>query len=444
MATVDRLVSATPAAAASMPKLRPWQLVWLAAAVFVISAGYGALLPQWQGWLAVLSPRASASAISRHIGFLSGMYTAGVLVGAPLWGVLADRIGLGRVLIIGLVGYVASLLVMLVPQLETLWGIYALRAATGFFVAAVVPVVSALVARHTPESQRARRFAWLGAMSLLGFLFGPALNVVARWAGPWVERGTTSAALTAQTVIVLSAVFGAVMMLGLARTLPDRIVAPVDVPKEEPSVKTGLTALFWLSGAVTFVLSAFELGIVLQGQLHIGTSPREVAMMFAECAFAMLAVNALLFFTALLDKVPARTVVVTGLVLAAVGLTVLALHHSNAWMYAGISFTSVGTGLILPVIAYRAAGASRSRLGTTMGGLAAAAGLGQTLGAAAGGWMFGAVEQTSFAWLAAPLVGIFVILLARPAWGSAAPDGSGPRALHHTSAFRRIRRPLGE
>ena len=245
--------------------------------------------------------------------------------------------------------------------------------------------------------------------------------------------GTTSAALTAQTVIVLSAAFGAVMMFGLARTLPERVVAAAQDPKEEPSAKTGLTALLWLSGAVTFVLSAFELGIVLQGQLHVGTSPREVAMMFAECALAMLVVNALLFFTALLDKVPARRVVVSGLVLAAMGLIVLDLHRSNALMYAGISFTSVGTGLILPVIAYRAAGASRGRLGTTMGGLAAAAGLGQSLGTAAGGWLFGTVAQTTFAWLAVPLVGIFAILLARPAWGSEIPDGSESRALRQTT-----------
>ncbi len=409
-----------------MPALRPWQLVWLAAAVFVISAGYGALLPQWQGWLAVLNPGASAAAVSRHIGFLSGMYTAGVLVGAPLWGVLADRIGLGRVLIIGLVGYVASLLVMLVPQTQSLWGIYALRLTTGFFVAAVIPVVSAFIAEHTPESQRARRFAWLGAMSLLGFLVGPALNIVARWVGPWLGGGVASAALTAQAVIVLSAIFGTVMMLGLARTLPERITTLVAEPKEEPSVKTGFAALLWLSAGVTFVVSAFELGIVLQGQLHIGTSPRDVAMMFGECALAMLAVSALLFFTALLDKVPARLVVLTGLGLAIVGLVVLAVHNSNVWMYAGISFAAVGTGLIVPVIAYRAAGFSRGSLGATMGGLAAAAGLGQTLGSAAGGWLFGALAQSTFAWLAASLVGIIAIILARPAWGSTAPDGSLP------------------
>lgn len=431
---MDESVKAKPAQSAPMPALRPWQLVWLASAVFVISAGYGALLPQWQGWLAILNPGGTATAVSRHIGFLSGMYTAGVLVGAPLWGVLADRIGLGRVLIIGQVGYVASLLVMLVPNFETLWVIYALRAATGVFVAAVVPVVSALVAVHTSELRRARRFAWLGAMSLLGFLFGPALNSLARCVGSWVGDGTTTAALTAQVVIVLSAILGVVMMLGLASTLPEPVVAPVDRSEEQPSDKKGFAALLWLSGAVTFVLAAFELGIVLQGQLHVGTSPREVAMMFAECALAMLTVNMTLFFTALLDKVPARRVVVTGLTLAIGGLVILALHHSNALMYAGISLTAIGTGLILPVIAYRAAGLSPARLGTAMGGVAAAAGLGQTLGAAAGGWLFGAIAQTSFAWLAAPLVGIFVTVLARPSWGAAVPDGSRPRALTGSAA----------
>ena len=131
-------------------------MTWLAAAVFVVSAGFGALLPLLPGWLAQMLPGATALDIARHVGFLSGIYTAGVLVGAPLWGLIADRVGLGRVLIIGLVGYVASLILVLVPGFDTIYAIYALRAMTGFFVAAVIPVVSALVAEHTPEeSERA-------------------------------------------------------------------------------------------------------------------------------------------------------------------------------------------------------------------------------------------------------------------------------------------------
>ena len=170
------------AKAARPTGLRLVQLGWLAGSIFVVSASYGALLPVLPGWLASMMPGASAGEIGRHVGFLSAAYAAGVLLGAPLWGLVSDRVGRGRVLIIGLVGYVASSLMLLIPSMaggSDIAGLYALRGTTGFFVAAVVPVVAALVAEHTPQDKRARRFAWLGAMSLLGFLFGPALNAVA-------------------------------------------------------------------------------------------------------------------------------------------------------------------------------------------------------------------------------------------------------------------------
>ena len=107
-----------------------------------------------------------------------------------------------------------------------------------------------------------------------------------------------------------------------------------------------------------------------------------------------------------------------GLVLAMAGLGVMAVHTSDAWMFLGVGMTSAGTGLVLPVIAYLAASASPLKLGATMGGLAAAAGLGQTLGSAAGGWLFGALAQLSFAWLGAPLALMLALMLVRPAWWS--------------------------
>ena len=54
-----------------------------------------------------------------------------------------------------------------------------------------------------------------------------------------------------------------------------------------------------------------------------------------------------------------------------------------------------------------------------MGGLAVASGLGQTLGSAAGGWLFGALAHLSFGWLTLPLLLMAGLLLARPRWWSA-------------------------
>ena len=399
--------------------LGAWQLAWLAAAVFVVSAGYGALMPLLPAWLAPLMAADGQADVARHVGLLSGLYAAGVLVGAPLWGLVSDRWGRGRILVAGLVGYVASLLPLLRPDWIGIDGIYASRGATGFFVAAVVPVVPALVAEHTPQDQRARRFAWLGAMSLLGFLFGPGLNAGAALVSAALASAGAGAFDATNLVIVMSAALGALMMLGLAATLPR--VAPAapedDAPPASADRKRAM-ALWGLNGTVMFVLAGFELGIVLQGQQHPTLSSREISLMFAECSLVMLGINALLFFTGLLERAAGRGVMAAGLVLAIASLGVLAQHRSDAWMYVGVSFTAAGIGLVLPTISYLAAGASRRRLGATMGGLAAAAGFGQTLGSAAAGWLFGAVAQLSFAWLALPLLATLGTLVMRPAWWS--------------------------
>lgn len=405
--------------------LRPLQLFFLAAAVFVVSAGYGALLPLLPAWLAQQMPGSTPGDVARHVGFLSGVYTAGVLVGAPIWGLISDRLGRPRILIFGLVGYVASLLLLLLPAMGDLWTIYLLRAAAGLFVAAVVPVVPALVAAHTPKAIRARRFAWLGAASLLGFLFGPGLNAVADALAAVLNNGAALAAVSTRIVIVLSALLGALMMLGLALTLPKQ--EGTAEPNADPtaSAPEGFAALWWLSVAVNLVLSGFELGIVLQGRQHAELSTQQVAMMFAECSLVMLAINALLFFTALLDKVSPRLVVAAGCLLGFAGLSVLALHQTNGGMYLGVSLTSAGTGLVLPVISFLAAGASHRTLGATMGGLAAAGALGQTLGSVAGGWLFGAVARLSFGWLAVPLLAILILLFLRPTWWKSPAETRG-------------------
>ncbi len=399
--------------------LKPLQLFFLAGAVFAVSAGYGALLPMLPGWLSQQVPGMSASDIAQHVGFLSAAYTAGVLIGAPIWGLISDRLGRPQILIGGLIGYVASLLLLL-PSMEGLWAIYVLRVAAGVFIAAVVPVVSALVAAHTPRALRARRFAWLGAASLLGFLFGPGLNATADFLASLITDSVLQAQLSAQFVILLSAMLGATMLLGLSVMLPahenpqDSVEAAIDARS-----RIGVVALWWLGAAIMFVLSGFEIGIVLHGGQEANLSTQEVAMMFALCSLVMLGVNALLFFTALLDKVAPRLVMAIGSIIGMSGLALLALQQSTAAMYLGVSLTSAGTGLVIPVIAFLAAGASQRSLGVTMGGLAAATALGQTLGSATSGWLFGAMVQRGFAWLSLPLLATLILLLSRPAWWTA-------------------------
>jgi MFS family permease len=208
--------------------------------------------------------------------------------------------------------------------------------------------------------------------------------------------------------------------------LPPRVDAPkAEAVAPDQRDSAGLVGLWLLSVAVNFVLAGFELGIVLQGSQHADSTTQEISLMFAECSLMMLGVNALLFFTSLLDKVSPRLVIAAGSLIGMSGLALLGFHQSSEWMYIGISLTSAGTGLVLPVILYLAAGASRRNLGATMGGLAAAAGLGQTFGSAAGGWLFGALAQLGFGWLALPLAATLILLLVRPSWWAVAAASAG-------------------
>ena len=414
----DSATPATPAAGYGSAGLGPVQLFFLAASVFAVSAGYGALMPLLPAWLSQHMPDASPAQIARHAGFLSGVYAAGMVVAAPLWGLLSDHLGRPRVLIAGLTGYVLSLLLLLLlPSTGGMATLYGLRAAAGLFAASVLPLVPALVAAHTPKALRARRFAWLGAASLLGFLLGPGLYA----AGSMLAAsGTGSAAagpVAAPLVIVLPAVLSAVMMLGLAVTLPAQ-ENPAQEDGAEPATPDcgGITALLWLSAAVMFVLSGFETGIVLQDQQHAGLSPQQVALMFAQCSLVMLGVNALLFFTPLLERVSPPAIMAAGALAGSAGLAVLALNQSTPGMFIGISLTAAGTGLMLPVISYLAAGTQRRELGVTMGALAAAGGMGQALGSTAGGWLFSLAGPLSYAWLMLPLLLTLALLPGRPSW----------------------------
>ncbi len=105
-----------------------------------------------------------------HVGFASGVYAMGVLVGAPLWGFISDRVGRNLVLLTGFAGYVVTLMALPIPGRVGIEGLYLLRGSTGFFVAAIVPLVSVIAVERTVEAQRARRMAGIAEVSPDGVL----------------------------------------------------------------------------------------------------------------------------------------------------------------------------------------------------------------------------------------------------------------------------------
>jgi len=143
-------------------------------AVFVVSLGYGVVLPVLPFMLAGALGEAERASVAWHTGMLTGVYMLALFLFAPLWGYISDRIGRRTVILIGLAGFSGAMLWFGLAR--GLVSIYGARALAGVFAVAVLPVVLAWVSDVSTSRTRPRAFAWLSATGALGFMFGSALS----------------------------------------------------------------------------------------------------------------------------------------------------------------------------------------------------------------------------------------------------------------------------
>lgn len=386
----------------------------LFAAMFTVALGYGAILPTLPFMLERLLDGASSARVASHTGLISGTYMFAIFVFAPLWGRISDRAGRKTVLLTGLGGYVVTLVAF--GLAESLWALYAARALAGAFVSAVLPVSSAYVSQTGSEEQRARRLAGLGAASLLGFLMGPAVSGWAFDVAKAVQTGINPHTLSMVPLYVTAALgvpvwlrmFFSLEEVSLGRTQPRKGAAA-------PKNATG-KSLLGLLGAnllVTYALGSFEVSIALQGRQTLGLDPYRVGIMFMECSLIMVAIQALIFCFPVLKRLSGTLVLVFGFLAMTAGFLLLPIVTAYNAMLLMVALVAGGSGILLPFLTYRISFSAPLGLGTTLGLQTAAASLGQGIGSAAGGWLFGLWNNSSFFMTAAvSLLGALLALFA--------------------------------
>jgi MFS family permease len=146
-------------------------------AVLTVSLGFGILLPQLPALIeSFLGDASTPVQVSRATGLLTALYMAALFVFAPFWGRLSDNWGRRPVLLIGLVGFGATMIAF--AFFETLTAIYIERALSGVFAAAVTPVALAAVTDFTAaKAALGRRLTFVSVAGITGFLLGPTLGV---------------------------------------------------------------------------------------------------------------------------------------------------------------------------------------------------------------------------------------------------------------------------
>jgi MFS family permease len=358
----------------------------LMASVFTVSIGYGVVLPLLPYLIErLLGTAADAAQVSRSTGLLTGLYTLALFLFAPAWGHMSDRYGRRIILLIGLIGFSATMLTF--AFIENLTAVYAERFLSGMFAAAVTPGALATIGDlAATDEARARRLTFVSLAGISGFLLGPMLGVfIAQSAGSLLPIGGGAGTLTLP--LAGTAVLALLVASAAAVTVPG--VKRVDAtPKRD---RADLSASRWLVPkllSLAFIVSAgvgvFEVGLALRGKQELGLTQYQIALMFTECSLVMFVVQSIVFSPWIKPKTT-RWFIAPALAILAAGLFLVPHAPDFTLTLAVIGVVAASAGIRSPILTYWISIKAGKAQGAELGLQTAAASLGAAVGSAAGG-----------------------------------------------------------
>ena len=383
----------------------------LVLAVFVVSIGYGVVLPLLPYLIErLLGLGVQAAQVSQHTGLLTGVYTLSLFLFSPLWGRLADRRGPHDVLLIGLIGFALTSLVF--SFVESITAVYAERALSGVFAAAVTPVAAAAVgALTTTEQARARRLTFVSMAGISGFLLGPMLGIfitriVAFVVTATLQVGSIAMPLAATGILALLAALAVGLAVPRRRYEPGNVTTAGTVINPKSLVPTLLALSFIISTGV----GVFEVGLALRGKEQLGLSHYQIAWMFTECSLVMFVMQAIVF-SPRFKPAMTRWLITPALAVLAVALYLVPRASDFALMLAVIGAVAASAGVLSPIVTYWISAKAGSAQGWELGKQTAAASLGTTLGSAAGGLLFNVAALPGASFVLAAFLAVLGLVL---------------------------------
>lgn len=354
----------------------------LLVAVFVVALAYGVQLPLLPSLLE--RQLGSQAAVSWHTGALAGTYTFALFLFAPAWGHVADRWQRRGVILIGLSGFAVALAVF--AFINHLAALYVGRFLSGAFSAAIVPASQALIADVSPdETWRARRFAWVNIAGITGFLVGPAIGGALgdMWKSAMPPSGAPFLAVAASS---------AVLAVLAWRLLPQTSSEGKGRPHtgERSGNRRQLRLLLIAALLLAVGLGTFEVGLALIGQQELRLSPARIGSMFTECMVVMAAAQ-ILVFNPWFPPRATRWLLAPAFGLLAGGLLLLSVATGGAQLYWAVAAIAAAGGILSPVIGFWVSLTAGKAQGSELGWQTSASSLGQTIGSAMAGLLYGSV-----------------------------------------------------
>ncbi len=390
----------------------PRTMAVLMLSVFTVSMGYGVILPLLPYLIErLLGTGGVAAQVSRATGLLTGLYTLSLFLLAPVWGRLSDRFGRRGVLLIGLIGFGATMLTF--AFIENLTAVYAERFLSGMFAAAVTPVALAAIADlATNEETRARRLTFVSLAGISGFLLGPMLGV---FMARGVANLSSSVGAAGSLAIPLAgtAVLSLMVATAAAMTVPGTKPGAAAPQRDQTTAQSSswlVSKLLVLAFIVSAGIGVFEVGLALRGKEELGLTQYQIASMFTECSLVMFVVQAIVF-SPWVKPATTRWFIAPAFAVLTAGLFLVTRASSFPLMLAVTGAVAASAGILSPILTYWVSSKAGKSQGAQLGKQTSASSLGVAVGSAAGGLLFNVTWLPNASFLLVTLLTAFGIIL---------------------------------
>jgi MFS transporter, DHA1 family, tetracycline resistance protein len=361
-------------------------------------------------------------ATAQQATLLVSVYAVCQLVAGPLLGRMSDRTGRKPLLLVSQVGTFIGFLIL--ANAWALWVVFAARIIDGL-TAGNLSLAQAYIADVTAPKDRARSFAVIGIAFGIGFLVGPGLSgFLSGYGYHWPIYAAAALSLTS---IVCTAT-----LLPANPPLPEGVSregaedAPAGPGGARLSIlawgqyaqyfrRPGLASLLLQFFAFTIAFASFTSGFALFAERRFSWhahpfGPKEVGYVFAYSGFLGIILQGGLIGR-LVKRFGEAALVRAGFLAATVGYALLGAAHGVALLLAAATISAFGNGVLRPALtSLITQQVSRREQGTVLGLNQSLLSIGQIAGPALAGALIGRGFLASWAFFAALVVMVGLLL----------------------------------
>ncbi len=382
-------------------------LLLLGAALFVVSLGFGMFTPILPQYAAKLGIDATS------LGFAYSLYNVALIIFLIPGGIIADRLGRVKTIVIGMV--VFSLSSLMLVFVKDLLQFAIARMIEGVGSAVVTPAVFALTADLAPTERRGTGMGFTSTMETVGGLASPTVGgLMAQTAGLTIPfyAAFVMALLSAALVIPIK---DRPLHSGSSSSESSPLAIFTSL-RQNISESRSLLVLCFRGFIIGITQGLFALVFVLYMAFQVGMQPAEVGFSFSLVSGSMLAFT---FFAGhLSDRFGRKPFVILGGIIIASGVLAFSFMRTAPEVY--LVSLVLGFGVALnnaPINALLADCVVPEIRAKVMGGYEVIVGLGRTLGVLLLGGLYAMSVSAPFNLLGALMfvtVGLVALFVTEP------------------------------